>query len=63
VELAITNHVVGEGRPMTQVILNDVSHPPKERKLGLWRGVASRARMYQQMLPYMIRRNRRKSHR
>lgn len=60
VELAITNHVLGEGRPMTQVTLHDVSHPPKERKLGLWRGAASRARMYQQMLPYMIRRYRRK---
>ena len=61
VELAITHYVAGEGRPMTRVILKDVSHPPKERKLGLWRGVASRARMYQQMLPYMIRRHRRKT--
>ena len=60
VELAITNYVVGEGRPMAQVILKDVSHPPKERKLGLWRGVASRARMYQQMLPFMLRRYRRR---
>lgn len=60
VELAITNYVIGEGRPMAQVMLKDVSHPPKERKLGFWRGLASRARMYQQMLPYMLRRYRRR---
>ncbi|MFY7954447.1 MAG: glycosyltransferase family 2 protein [Armatimonadaceae bacterium] len=60
VELAITNHVLGEGHRIAQVVLQDVSHPMKERKLGVVRGVVSRARMYQQMLPYMVRRYRRR---
>lgn len=63
VELAITNHVLGEGRSLAQVVLRDVSHPMKEHKLGLWRGVLSRARMYGQMLPYLVRRFRRKAKR
>ena len=56
VELAITSHVLGEGLPMTDVVLNDVSHPTKERKLGLWRGALARLRMYEQMMPYLLRR-------
>lgn len=56
VELAITSHVLGEGLPMTDVVLNDVSHPTKERKLGLWRGAQARLRMYEQMMPYLLRR-------
>lgn len=60
VELAITNHVLGEGHRIAQVVLQDVSHPMKERKLGVVRGVISRARMYRQMLPYMVRRYRRR---
>jgi len=54
VELAITNHVLGSGRPIAQIVLRDVSHPMKERKFGIWKGMASRARMYRQMLPYLI---------
>ena len=56
VELAITSFVMGEGLPMTDVVLKDVSHPTKERKLGLWRGAVARGRMYQQMLPFLLRR-------
>jgi len=55
VELAITNHVLGEGVPMKRVPLQDVTHPMKEEKLGMFRGFASRLRMYRQMLPYIIR--------
>ncbi len=54
VELAITNHVLGSGRPIAQVVLRDVSHPMKERKFGIWRGMVSRARMYRQMVPYLV---------
>jgi polyisoprenyl-phosphate glycosyltransferase len=56
VELAITSFVMGEGLPMTDVVLKDVSHPTKERKLGLWRGAQARVRMYQQMMPFLLRR-------
>ena len=56
VELAITGFVLDQGLAFAQVVLKDVSHPPKERKLGIFRGVASRARMYRQMLPFLMRR-------
>jgi polyisoprenyl-phosphate glycosyltransferase len=56
VELAITSFVMGEGLPMTDVVLKDVSHPTKERKLGLVRGAQARVRMYQQMMPFLLRR-------
>ena len=60
VELAITSYVLGEGFPTTRVILNDVTHPMKEEKLGIWRGAASRLRMYRQMLPYLLKRRARR---
>ena len=56
VELAITGFVLDQGLPFAQVILKDVSHPPKERKLGIYRGALSRARMYRQMFPFLWRR-------
>jgi glycosyltransferase involved in cell wall biosynthesis len=59
VELAITGFVIGEGLPMTRVVLTDVTHPMKEEKLGFMRGAVSRIRMYWQMLPYLLRRHRR----
>jgi len=55
VELAITNHVLGEGLPVARVVLLNVTHPMKEEKLGFIRGALSRFRMYRQMLPYIVR--------
>lgn len=60
VELAITNHVLGNDLPMVQVTLSGVTHPMKEEKLGVFRGAAARLRMYRQMLPYMLRRRTRR---
>lgn len=60
VELAITGFVLGEGLPIRRVVLTDVTHPMKEEKLGFWRGARSRLRMYWQMLPYLLRRRKRK---
>ena len=56
VELAITNYVLGNGLPVAQVVLQDVTHPMKEEKLGWTRGFASRLRMYHQMIPQIVRR-------
>ena len=56
VELAITDFVMGQGLPFAQVVLKDVSHPPKESKLGVLRGFAGRVTMYRQMLPFLLRR-------
>jgi glycosyltransferase involved in cell wall biosynthesis len=55
VELAILNHVLALGLPMTYVPFDDVSHPQKEKKLGFVRGVLSRMEMYRQMMPYLWR--------
>lgn len=60
VELAITGFVIGEGLPHVRVVLNGVTHPMKEEKLGWIRGVGSRLRMYGQMLPYLLRKRRRR---
>ncbi len=61
VELAITSYVLGENLPMRRVVLTDVTHPMKEEKLGLARGLYSRLRMYKQMLPYMVRRHKKRA--
>ena len=61
VELAITSFVLGEGLPMRRVVLSDVTHPMKEEKLGVVKGVYSRLRMYKQMLPYMVRRHKKRA--
>ena len=60
VELAITHYVMEAGLPMARVVLSGVTHPMKEEKLGFFRGAAARLRMYRQMLPYMLRRRRRR---
>ena len=63
VELAITGFVIEEGLPICRVVLTDVTHPMKEEKLGFFRGVTARMRMYWQMLPYLLRRRRKKQRR
>jgi polyisoprenyl-phosphate glycosyltransferase len=60
VELAITGFVIGEGLPMCRVVLTDVTHPMKEEKLGFFRGMTARLHMYWQMLPYLLKRRRRR---
>lgn len=56
VELAITHYIQAAGLPLRRVVLTGVTHPMKEEKMGLLRGAIARARMYRQMLPYLIRR-------
>jgi glycosyltransferase involved in cell wall biosynthesis len=56
VELAITSYVLAEGLPIARVVLQDVTHPMKEEKLGVLRGAVARTRMYWQMLPYVLQR-------
>lgn len=60
VELAITGFVMREGLPCARVVLKDVTHPMKEEKLGLIRGVGSRLHMYGQMFPYLWKSYRRR---
>jgi hypothetical protein len=55
VELAITHHIQTAGLPHERVPLAGVTHPMKEEKLGFFRGLSARLRMYRQMLPYLLR--------
>ena len=52
VELAVTTHVHDLKRPVATVKLRGVTHPMKEEKLGRWRGMKARMRMYYEMGRY-----------
>ncbi len=54
IELAINDFVHRQGLVRRDVTLRGVTHPMKEEKLGWARGVASRARMYGQMLRFRL---------
>jgi glycosyltransferase involved in cell wall biosynthesis len=46
VETAITKHVRAQGLRVRNVVMQGVTHPMKEEKMGLWRGARARLRMY-----------------
>ncbi len=54
IELAINDYVYQQGLVRRDVTLRGVTHPMKEEKLGWARGVASRTRMYRQMLKFRL---------
>ena len=54
IELAINDYVHQQGLVRRDVTLRGVTHPMKEEKLGWARGVASRTRMYRQMLKFRL---------
>ncbi len=57
IELAINDYVHRRGLLRRDVTLRGVTHPMKEEKLGWVRGVASRLRMYRQMLRFRLSRH------
>lgn len=62
IELAINDYVYSQGLIRKDITLRGVTHPMKEEKLGWTRGVASRSRMYWQMLQFQLgRRGQRKN--
>ena len=62
IELAINDYVHSQGLIRKDITLRGVTHPMKEEKLGWTRGVASRSRMYWQMLQFQLgRRGQRKN--
>ena len=62
IELAINDYVHSQGLIRKDITLRGVTHPMKEEKLGWTRGVASRSRMYWQMLQFQLgRRGHRKN--
>ena len=54
VEMAIGYHAKREGLRVRSVVLDGVTHPMKEEKLGLLRGGAARLRMYYEMGRYFV---------
>ena len=55
VEIALTIHAHACKIPITSVVLDGVTHPVKEEKLGIVRGVISRTRMYSDIFTTLIR--------
>ena len=54
-EVALHKYVDDNGIEPVEVQLTDLSHVMKEEKLGFWRGVLARAKMYWEIFKYVIR--------
>lgn len=52
IEVALTRHVKDRGYRVAEVPLHDMSHRMKEEKLGPVKGMASRLKMYYEILKY-----------
>lgn len=46
VEMALTKYAAEHDLPYEEVVLEDLSHVMKEEKLGLWKGLQARMKMY-----------------
>lgn len=57
VEVALHRFVEEKKIPVTVVQLPDLSHVMKEEKLGFWRGLAARGKMYWEIIKYAARIN------
>ncbi len=55
VEVALHRYVEENELPVALVNLPDLSHLMKEEKLGLWKGLAARGKMYWEILKYAAR--------
>lgn len=55
VELALTRYIEENEINYEIVELNDLSHVMKEEKLGLWRGMGARMKMYWEIIAYLLR--------
>lgn len=55
VELALNRFMESSGTKVQEVILYDMSHVMKEEKLGVWKGMAARMKMYWEIIKYLTR--------
>ena len=55
VEIALTRFAVENNLVVKEIVLRDMTHRMKEEKLGLFKGVAARMRMYWEIAQYMAR--------
>lgn len=56
-EVALHRYVEGHNIPVTQINLLDLSHVMKEEKLGFWKGISARGKMYWEIIKYAARIN------
>ena len=55
VEVALNRFMESSGIEVQEVILSDMSHVMKEEKLGVWKGMAARMKMYWEIVKYLTR--------
>jgi glycosyltransferase involved in cell wall biosynthesis len=53
VELALNRYIENSGVKVKEVTLLDMSHVMKEEKMGVWKGMAARMKMYWEILKYL----------
>lgn len=56
-EIALSRFAEENGFPVVEVDLPDLSHLMKEEKLGLWKGIPARGKMYWEIIRYATRGN------
>ncbi len=55
VEVALNRYMESSQIRTKEVVLSDMSHVMKEEKLGVWKGVAARMKMYWEIIKYFTR--------
>ncbi len=55
VEVALNRYMESEGIRVKEVLLTDMSHVMKEEKLGVWKGMGARMKMYWEIIKYFTR--------
>ena len=55
VEVALNRFMESSGTKVQEVVLSDMSHVMKEEKLGVWKGMAARMKMYWEIIKYLTR--------
>ncbi|NLX91236.1 MAG: glycosyltransferase family 2 protein [Firmicutes bacterium] len=57
VEVALNRFMESSKITVKEVLLRDMSHVMKEEKLGVWKGMAARMKMYWEIIKYLTRVN------
>jgi hypothetical protein len=55
VELALNRFMESSNIRVKEVLLYDMSHVMKEEKMGVWKGMAARMKMYWEIIKYLTR--------
>ncbi|NMB35181.1 MAG: glycosyltransferase family 2 protein [Firmicutes bacterium] len=55
VEVALNRFMESAAIRVREVVLNDMTHVMKEEKMGVWKGMAARMKMYWEIIKYLTR--------